>query len=149
MCCSHGMIKWNTYGYLWSLYKINLCTENWYFMYCNSFVDSYMTVRCLSCNDFCPQSVSGLWKWQNFDNILLWVLKYWDKQQTGLQNYWLSYLQDVILWVQSVICVFILLSCHFDGLVQERHNSSSIAMELCLSCINSSICNIIVYLAML
>ena len=25
---------------------------------------------------------------------------------------------------------------HFDGLVQERHNSSALAMELCLSCTN-------------
>ena len=29
--------------------------------------------------------------------------------------------------------------CHIDGLVQERHNSSALAMELCLSCINPSI----------
>ena len=28
---------------------------------------------------------------------------------------------------------------HTDGLVQERHNSSALAMELCLSCINPSI----------
>ena len=28
---------------------------------------------------------------------------------------------------------------HFDGLVQERHNSSALAMELRLSCINPSI----------
>ena len=28
---------------------------------------------------------------------------------------------------------------HFDGLVQERHNSSALAMELCLSCTNLSI----------
>ena len=28
------------------------------------------------------------------------------------------------------------LHCHFDGLMQERHNSSALAMELCLSCIN-------------
>ena len=32
--------------------------------------------------------------------------------------------------------------CHdFDGLVQEKRNSSAIAMELCLSCINPSIYN--------
>ena len=30
---------------------------------------------------------------------------------------------------------------YIDGLVQERHNSSALAMELCLSCINPSICN--------
>ena len=28
---------------------------------------------------------------------------------------------------------------YIDGLVQERRNSSALAMELCLSCINSSI----------
>ena len=28
---------------------------------------------------------------------------------------------------------------HFNGLVQERHNSSALAMELCLSCTNPSI----------
>ena len=28
---------------------------------------------------------------------------------------------------------------HLDGLVQERRNSSALAMELCLSCINPSI----------
>ena len=28
---------------------------------------------------------------------------------------------------------------HIDGLVQERRNSSALAMELCLSCINPSI----------
>ena len=28
---------------------------------------------------------------------------------------------------------------HIDGLVQERHNSSALAMELCLSCTNPSI----------
>ena len=27
---------------------------------------------------------------------------------------------------------------HFDGLVQERRNSSALAMELCLSCTNPS-----------
>ena len=27
-----------------------------------------------------------------------------------------------------------------DGLMQERRNSSALAMELCLSCINPSIC---------
>ena len=26
---------------------------------------------------------------------------------------------------------------YIDGLVQERHNSSALAMELCLSCINA------------
>ena len=31
------------------------------------------------------------------------------------------------------------LDLHFDGLVQERRNSSALAMELCLSCINPSI----------
>ena len=30
---------------------------------------------------------------------------------------------------------------HIDGLVQERHNSSALAMELRLSCINPSICH--------
>ena len=29
---------------------------------------------------------------------------------------------------------------HLNGLVQERHNSSVLAMELCLACINPSIC---------
>ena len=29
--------------------------------------------------------------------------------------------------------------CHINGLVQERHNSSALTMELCLSCINPSI----------
>ena len=29
---------------------------------------------------------------------------------------------------------------HIDGLVQERRNSSALAMELCLSCTNPSIC---------
>ena len=29
---------------------------------------------------------------------------------------------------------------HFDGLVQERRNSSALAMELRLSCTNPSIC---------
>ena len=28
---------------------------------------------------------------------------------------------------------------HFDGLLQERHNSCALAMELCLSCTNPSI----------
>ena len=34
------------------------------------------------------------------------------------------------------------LKYHFDGLVQERHNSSALAMELCLSCTNPPICQI-------
>ena len=29
---------------------------------------------------------------------------------------------------------------HLDGLVQERRNSSALAVELCLSCTNPSIC---------
>ena len=29
-------------------------------------------------------------------------------------------------------------AAHIDGLVQERRNSSALAMELCLSCINPS-----------
>ena len=29
---------------------------------------------------------------------------------------------------------------HFDGLVQDRRNSSALAMELCLSCISPLIC---------
>ena len=32
--------------------------------------------------------------------------------------------------------------CHFDGLVQERRNSSALAMELHLSCTNPSICTL-------
>ena len=28
---------------------------------------------------------------------------------------------------------------YFDGLAQEKRNSSALAMEFCLSCINSSI----------
>ena len=32
--------------------------------------------------------------------------------------------------------------CHFDGLVQERCNSSALAMELRLSCIEPSICRL-------
>ena len=31
------------------------------------------------------------------------------------------------------------MNLHFDGLMQERRNSSALAVELCLSCINSSI----------
>ena len=31
---------------------------------------------------------------------------------------------------------------YIDGLVQERHNSSVLAMELCLSCTNPSISSI-------
>ena len=32
---------------------------------------------------------------------------------------------------------------NIDGLVQERHNSSALAMELCLSCTNPSILHVI------
>ena len=33
---------------------------------------------------------------------------------------------------------------YFDGLVQERCNSSALAMELCLSCTDLSICNVFI-----
>ena len=32
-------------------------------------------------------------------------------------------------------------NAYINGLVQERHNSSALAMELCLSCTNPLICN--------
>ena len=38
------------------------------------------------------------------------------------------------------ICIRVL-DHHFDGLVQERRNSSALAMELRLSCSNPSICS--------
>ena len=40
---------------------------------------------------------------------------------------WVNWLWPMALWQ------------HIDGLVQERRNSSALAMELCLSCINPSI----------
>ena len=48
---------------------------------------------------------------------------------------------NVSLWAQSLTNVHPLsklhcLPCHFDGLVQERRNSSALAMELRLSCTN-------------
>ena len=45
---------------------------------------------------------------------------------------------DIIMKVWSM---FYLSNCHIDGLVQERCNSSALAMELRLSCINPQICN--------
>ena len=46
------------------------------------------------------------------------------------------------------MCSWVLQSTDFygvyiDGLVQERHNSSVLAMELRLSCANPSICDIL------
>ena len=46
---------------------------------------------------------------------------------------------------EMFIFVFIILyqvqNHYTDGLVQERHNSSALAMELCLSCTDPSICD--------
>ena len=38
-------------------------------------------------------------------------------------------------------CHYSTLNWNIDGLVQERRNSSALAMGLCLSCINPSICS--------
>ena len=35
---------------------------------------------------------------------------------------------------------FVSVKSHLDGFVQERRNSSALAMELCLPCTNPSIC---------
>ena len=35
--------------------------------------------------------------------------------------------------------MFVIATQHFDGLVQESHNSIANALELCLSCTNPSI----------
>ena len=47
-----------------------------------------------------------------------------------------SRMRPMIVRIQCVPAV-----THFDGLVQERRNSSALAMELRISCINPSICN--------
>ena len=39
-------------------------------------------------------------------------------------------------------------SLHFDGLMQERRNSSALEMELCLPCINPSTYTLLVLLFM-
>ena len=48
---------------------------------------------------------------------------------------------STLVWIYRRICESKLYIPHIDGLVQERRNSSALAMELCLSCINSSICS--------
>ena len=53
-----------------------------------------------------------------------------------------SEVRSIILWVHSLILTLHLsLSC-LDRLVQERRNSSALAMELRLSCTNPLISNI-------
>ena len=44
-----------------------------------------------------------------------------------------------IMFPDAVISILNIRQPHIDGLVQERCNSSVLAMELCLSCINPSI----------
>ena len=46
----------------------------------------------------------------------------------------LTHVNDMFFWAQ-----FQHEDAHFDGLLQERHNSSALAMELCFSCTNPSI----------
>ena len=49
------------------------------------------------------------------------------------------------IWVQFVhLDIQMVLNHHIDGLVQERRNSSALAMELRLSCTNPSICAVVV-----
>ena len=43
-------------------------------------------------------------------------------------------------WIQTVYVLVKLVGFYIDGLVQERRNSSALAMELRLSCTNPSIC---------
>ena len=49
--------------------------------------------------------------------------------------YWINPLSWYIKSSTTKLCI------HIDGLVQERHNSSALAMELHLSCTNPSILN--------
>ena len=66
-------------------------------------------------------------------------------------NYFYDYsFVTALLWeysTHSFYCPWIFIYCaivkmikHFDGLVQERHNSIANALELCLSCSNPSNC---------
>ena len=74
-------------------------------------------------------------------------------------NHWsygfstLRYCRIDVVWVDpseykigQIHYFFLPCTNHIDGLVQERHNSIALAMELCLSCTNPSICNIYVFL---
>ena len=65
------------------------------------------------------------------DRERLWFCEAWTKIAHILQTaFWIHFLER---WYSHF--------CHIDGLVQERHNSSVLAMELRLSCINPSICH--------
>ena len=50
----------------------------------------------------------------------------------------MSCLEGIKLWHTAIIHVINCIMAHHytNGLVQERRNSSALAMELCLSCIN-------------
>ena len=48
---------------------------------------------------------------------------------------------SILFSVTFVIAVFSFRPCYIHGLVQERRNSSALAMELRLSCSNPLICN--------
>ena len=57
-------------------------------------------------------------------------------------------MQEAAAWIYllclpSTVSTWDILSVYMyiDGLVQERHNSSALAMELSLSCINPLICS--------
>ena len=53
----------------------------------------------------------------------------------------MKYTQQLLIYTGKISAVLFTMQVpvpHIDGLVQERHNSSALAMELRLSCINPS-----------
>ena len=61
-------------------------------------------------------------------NFLLQVIYIYYSSSTACYLYFISFISCCMLFI-----------FHINGLVQERHNSSALAMELHLSCINPSI----------
>ena len=55
----------------------------------------------------------------------------------------LFYIQNYV-WLHRIFCSGFISQNDIDGLVQERPNSSALAMELRLSCTNLSICHAVV-----
>ena len=80
----------------------------------------------------CPTDPPVMWMpgiWRSFTHawvLQLWFGITWPRMYVG---------KPCLLCVFVVLCVFI----HIDGLMLERRNSSVLAMELRLTCINPSI----------
>ena len=117
-----------------------ICCSVFYHVWC--IISSYSTGRDMTANLFVKVS------WYSQTPFLYgnFSIKYSQKTQYIAHMWGIEF----PLWVYIVIYILHLsLPYCIDGLVQERRNSSALAMELRLSCTNSSICNNVVWKIML